>query len=844
MRLPTLALALCLALFAAVPARAALPLPVRTPGSRVPAPCIAGDVLEVRLSPSAARASMLRRGGITRYARVGALGVPDVDALATALGGATFEPEFAGEAMVESPGTPDFTAFQIVHLPPGADLESALARFRALPSVTSADPIAIVPVAAVPNDSLFVRQLGLYQPANRRDARAPEAWDLERGDTSITVAIIDTGVLPYHPDLGGRGGAERGQIAVNATEANGLPGVDDDGNGFVDDMSGWDFVNLASAPVGLQPGEDWGGADNDPNDYAGHGTLVAGIVGAIADNGIGPAGVAWNVRLLPVRIAWATSASPLGELRMDFAAAAIRYATRMGAQVINCSFGSVNTNGIDAAVAAAARAGVTVVVASGNNGQASYLATREDVIAVCATDSTDAVTAFSNRSAAVDLAANGVQVPSTFVTHVGADSIGVRTPSYTDALSGTSFAAPQVAGAVALLQAQRRRAGLDPLTPMGALLRLRETADDISAQNPGLPNYGTGRLDLARALGDGPRSLAIRAGARTSGPSVVVRRASGPHVVFHVTTDRRLLGVDGATGDTVSSVALPAAPAGALAAADLGGGRGVGLFIGTNTGRVAGYRPDGTALPGWPALGPGGAVTMTTGPVVGDIDGDGAADVLAGSADGRVWAWRGDGALIAGWPFDAGAFGASGLALGDVDSTAAGREVLLMDAGGTLHALAGVGAAERWATFVGAATGAPVVTRFAGPASPLWVLVATGNTLQRVSADGAAEALPAAGGNLAAEPTPCDLDGDGRRELLVPIASPAQIELRDSAGVAIPLASWPRALPGAPTGAPLVAPSSVHATGVFAMAGGQVVALDRFGTTLAGFRNPARPRGR
>src|SRR5262249_19231612 len=146
-------------------------------------------------------------------------------------------------------------------------------------------------------------------------------------------------------------------------------------------------------------------------------------------------------------------------------------------------------------------------------------------ISVTATDSTDVVWDRSVRGPWVDLAAAGVKMTSTMITRVPPnDSLAGRTPTYTSFMNGTSFAAPQVAGAVALLQAQRKPLGLDPLTPAGALLRLRETADNINAAQPfDTTGYGAGRLNLFRALADPPRSLAIRGRARSVGPPVILR---------------------------------------------------------------------------------------------------------------------------------------------------------------------------------------------------------------------------------------------------------------------------------------------------------------------------------
>src|SRR5262249_7036504 len=132
--------------------------------------------------------------------------------------------------------------------------------------------------------------------------------------------------------------------------------------------------------------------------------------------------------------------------------------------------------GLDSAVTAATRAGMIVVNAAGNNTTNTYLGQRDDVISVAATDTVDVVWPSSVTGPWVDLSAAGVGMCSTLLTHVSlTDSLAGRTPTYRGFLNGTSFSAPQVAGAVALLQAQRLHHGEHPLTPAGALLRLRET---------------------------------------------------------------------------------------------------------------------------------------------------------------------------------------------------------------------------------------------------------------------------------------------------------------------------------------------------------------------------------
>ena len=791
-------------------AAAALDLPVWTPGSNVAAPCYRGDVLELRLSSAAARAAWPRSAGPTRARATGRTGVPAVDAVAADVGALAFEPEFRGETPPDDATETDFTAFHIVHLAPGADLAHALERFRALPEVASADPVALLPVSSLPNDSLTFATYWLYkdQPA-RTDIRAPEAWGVESGDTNIVVGIVDTGVIPYHPDLGGRAN-ERGNLYVNWAERAGIPGVDDDGNGYVDDFGGWDFVasgTLAAA------GEDALNEDNDPNDYGGHGTAVAGIVGAIAGNGIGLAGVVPNVRMMPLRIGWLQSGGlpPAGTVDMSYAAAAIRYATRMGVAVINCSWQSQNTGGLDAAVTAATRAGMIVVNASGNFGTGfTYLGTREDVTAVAATDSADVVWVNAVKGPWVDLSAAGLVMASTMIQRLSpSDSLLSRTPTYRGFINGTSFAAPQVAGAAALVQAQRRHELRDPLTPMGMTLRLRETADDISAVNPGLVGYGTGRLNLLRALTDPPHSLAVRTRARSIGPAVVLHYNTGRVLVVYAMSDRSLLAFDGASGDTVWTRALPAPLTGQLAAADFGLPLGVLIVAGTTAGTVFAVRDDGTVAPGWPQSTAAGA-NMNAGALIADVDGDLRPDVIAGGntlASGRVWAWSADGVPLTGFPFDAGISGLSPPAAADLDGQP-GAELVFTDGAGALHAVTR-DAAELAGFPVGPFSNprAPVITRLGLAATEPSILVASG-TLDAIAPDGTTRWSVPLAGPATQDPALADLDGDGADEIVVAVSGAnSGIEVRDATGATIGTRTgWPAALAAPATGPPIVGP--------------------------------------
>lgn len=199
----------------------------RVPGPAAPDIRYRDDRIVLRLTPAASRQAALRG---TRAAAP-RLAVGGVDRLAARLGVRGFTPQFRGVPAVSQS---ELAAFWFAELAPGTDPGGAAAAFAALGEVAAAHPIAIVPVTAIfPNDSLWSVARHLYQPS-RHDVGAIEAWDITRGDSAIALGVLDTGVLLDHPDLAG-------QLWRNGAEAGGLPGVDDDGNGYVDDDRGWDF---------------------------------------------------------------------------------------------------------------------------------------------------------------------------------------------------------------------------------------------------------------------------------------------------------------------------------------------------------------------------------------------------------------------------------------------------------------------------------------------------------------------------------------------------------------------------------------------------------------------------
>ncbi|HCL27643.1 MAG TPA: hypothetical protein DIC52_04300 [Candidatus Latescibacteria bacterium] len=296
----------------------------------------------------------------------------------------------------------------------------------------------------------------------------------------VLVAVVDSGVDGDHPDLAA-------QIWHNSAELDGLEGFDDDGNGYVDDIAGWDFTD---AP-GLPGDGDFTDPDADPEDESGHGTHVAGIIAAASDNGIGITGIAPGASLMVLRAGFNIGSS--GYLQDDDVAAAIVYAADNGAQVINLSLGDPRYSPLMAdAVRYAIELDVVVVAAAGNEGSAEvyYPARLDGTIGVAASGRSDLPASFSNRGTSIDLIAPGVAVHSA--------TLG---GGYGD-LSGTSMAAPHVSAVAALIRA--RHPEYSRLQVLGALV---SAAQDVGAA--GWDEYsGHGLLRVPVPLS--PQPLAVR----------------------------------------------------------------------------------------------------------------------------------------------------------------------------------------------------------------------------------------------------------------------------------------------------------------------------------------------
>ncbi len=301
---------------------------------------------------------------------------------------------------------------------------------------------------SVPNDERWDDLWGMVQ------IDAPDAWNIGTGSSNVTVAIVDTGIDQDHPDL-------VSNLWKNDAEQNGTAGIDDDGNGYVDDKTGWDFFN----------------SDSNPDDDHSHGTHCAGTIGAVGNNGAGVAGVCWSVRLMAMKALGSQGGGSSSDL-----AEAVRYAADNGADIISASYGGSEFSQTEKdAISYAADLGVLFVAAAGNGGDDAvgddndstpvYPANYDlpNIVSVAATDQIDQLAGFSNYGAtSVDLAAPGVDILST-----------VPDGAYEEK-NGTSMATPHVSGAAALLLSVNP--SYTHLQLKQALLSTVEPIDDLAGK--------------------------------------------------------------------------------------------------------------------------------------------------------------------------------------------------------------------------------------------------------------------------------------------------------------------------------------------------------------------------
>jgi subtilisin family serine protease len=394
-----------------------------------------------------------------------------------------FEPEAGRDARSDILDAVDGEVVRAFRLVPGlrlVELPGAIPPAEAVEEVDDMPGVAFVARDSVMKIDRAANDPQLDQQWGITAIRAPSAWDVTTGSSEVAVAVLDTGMDLDHPDLAGN-------LWTNPDEIGGN-GIDDDGNGFVDDVHGWDFVNR----------------DAVPEDDHSHGTHTAGTVGAVGNNGIGVAGVAWDVSLVPLKIC-----STTGRCLVSDAIAALEYAVREGIPVSNNSYGYNGScpTAFGEAIQAAGEAGHLVVASAGNEGRdlgesPKYPAAcpQGNVISVAWLADERTLAAKSNYGKPeVDLAAPGSEIQSTVLQ----GNYGAK--------SGTSMAGPHVAGTAALLKSAE---------PEWEWEEIKDRIMASTREVCGLEVLSSGTLDAGAALtGDLPTARACPdAPVITTGP--------------------------------------------------------------------------------------------------------------------------------------------------------------------------------------------------------------------------------------------------------------------------------------------------------------------------------------
>lgn len=345
-------------------------------------------------------------------------------------------------------------------------VQDVIAELEEDPNVEYVERNYYIDIKKTPNDPNFSKQYGLrntgqWLGTKDADVKALKAWDLTTGSRNVLVAVIDTGVDYRHPDLIKNYWVNPGESGTDSRGRNKRTnGIDDDRNGYVDDYKGWDFSN----------------EDNDPEDDYGHGTHCAGVIGARGGNGIGVTGINWRVSIMGLKI----FSKRTGRSSVAASIEAIEYASKMGAHIINASWGGVSPSKAQKdAISAANRKKVLFVAAAGNERTNTdftphYPSSYDvpNIISVAATNRNDKLAGFSNYGfKGVDIAAPGASILSTYP--------GERYRNN----SGTSMAAPHVAGAAALIKARFSKS-----TASSMKRRILNEADRIENLKSKIPN--------------------------------------------------------------------------------------------------------------------------------------------------------------------------------------------------------------------------------------------------------------------------------------------------------------------------------------------------------------------
>lgn len=470
----------------------------------------------------------------------GHLGVPALDDLGGRLGVASVTPHFPGAKRKMVGGKVfDLSGWHVIKFADKVDVQKAVAAYKLLPGIIDAHTVSFLKAYKSPAEQFINYQWYLNQ------IEADRAWDIQTGRPNTIIAVLDSGVRYFAADMAGgepnpsgapnplyfpkpypvdKRFAINGNIWINPAERGGIAGVDDDNNGYIDDWVGWDFVDGNNSGLPDYPGEDYNGPDNDPRDFNGHGTQVASIAGAITNDnecGAGIAGGWWptpGVRIMPLRIAYSVLYLGLLELAVAdtaLAARALVYAADNGARIAVFSYGATeNDHSMDAALEYFLNKGGLFFAAAGNdaNNQAPYPQSypHPNVIVVGGTDQYDTpwydpFSGGTNYGDWVAISAPAVDICT--LTHLNTDPATDYFLGPSSAVTGTSFAAPMVAGVAALMWSKNPKLTADQIR---SILLDPANCDVISDNEYGLPpksGLGAGRVNAYKAVSAVPSSI-------------------------------------------------------------------------------------------------------------------------------------------------------------------------------------------------------------------------------------------------------------------------------------------------------------------------------------------------
>ncbi len=595
------------------------------------------------------------------------------------------------------------------------DIPALCAELNADPDVEYAQPNYIYRPCREPNDPEFPNQYAhqLIQMA--------QAWDITTGSRDVVIAVIGTGVDVNHPDL-------KANIWTNKKE---IPGnhLDDDKNGYVDDIYGWNFGDRNNDVTPEKKGGLF-----DLYSENGHETNVAGVIGGVGNNGQGVSGVNWQCSLMALRLSLSYTSEEV--------AAALDYATANGARVVNMSFGGdvFGPEGdplVKAAVDHAYAKGLLLVASAGNSysSRPTYPASYYNVLSVASTDGEDKKTDHSSFGPWVDIAAPGTDIVTT---DLGGEYI---------ATAGTSFSSPYVAGVAGLLLAHRPK-----LTAMQVRAILENTTDPLQYgdMDPNVGYAGTGRVNAYQALLGADRAYPlgeiVAPGARQT---YVAGGNTIPLCVF-VQGDSYTLEYRPAGAGAWTRLASGAAPVDPNGLVSLSLPRpGVGLYemrlrvargSFTHTDCKLFDMEEGASHAPWPKPRDlRDEVSFVGSPLCLDVDADGRPEIVQGGRDysdfrsgifgGVINIWRADGSALTHWPVGLEMATPSSLAVGDIDGDGQYEVVAACQRDGEVHAYR-------------VATGKRLSTKWP---------VSVGGFL----------------GFIASGPVLADLDGDGKSEILI-----------------------------------------------------------------------------